>query len=176
MPLEAIRYQEGQALQVLDQLQLPHVETYDDVRTAEEGWQSIKSMRVRGAPAIAVVAALALAVEINDLQEANKLSKVAEEVEIFINEKLDYLVTSRPTAVNLSDAAQKLKAGVKKAAHAEGATGSSVAEAYKTQAKAMLEADVQDNRNIGKFGADWIVEKTVGPSGKVAVLTHCNTG
>lgn len=80
--LQAIRYQRGK-LEVLDQLRLPHEFVYDDVTTCEEAFDCIKSMRVRGtytqvleysdcneaycglgAPAIAIVAALALAVEL----------------------------------------------------------------------------------------------------------------
>lgn len=179
MPLEAIKYDEGSALLVLDQLQLPHVQIFDEVRTAEDGWHSIKAMRVRGAPAIAVVAALSLAVELADLQAAHKLSSVAEEVELFIIEKLDYLVTSRPTAVNLSDAAHKLKKGVEAAARTNGASGNTVAAEYKKLAKNMLQDDIKDNRNIGKHGADWIVEQCVRQKqglDKVSILTHCNTG
>lgn len=61
--LEAIKYSRGR-LDVLDQLRLPHEHHYDEVSTCEEAFDCIKSMRVRGAPAIAIVAALALAVEL----------------------------------------------------------------------------------------------------------------
>lgn len=61
--LEAIKYSRGH-LAVLDQLRLPHEHHYDDVATCEEAFDCIKAMRVRGAPAIAIVAALALAVEL----------------------------------------------------------------------------------------------------------------
>lgn len=62
--LEAIKYTRGR-LDVLDQLRLPHEHHYDEVATCEEAFDCIKSMRVRGAPAIAIVAALALAVELH---------------------------------------------------------------------------------------------------------------
>ena len=61
--LQAIKYSRGR-LDVLDQLRLPHEHHYDEVSTCEEAFDCIKSMRVRGAPAIAIVAALALAVEL----------------------------------------------------------------------------------------------------------------
>jgi methylthioribose-1-phosphate isomerase len=61
--LQAIRYERGN-LEVLDQLRLPHEFVYDAVGTCEEAFDSIRQMRVRGAPAIAIVAALALAVEL----------------------------------------------------------------------------------------------------------------
>lgn len=63
--LQAIRYTRGQLL-VLDQLRLPHEHHYDEVKTSEEAFDSIRSMRVRGAPAIAIVAALAHAVELHN--------------------------------------------------------------------------------------------------------------
>jgi methylthioribose-1-phosphate isomerase len=130
-------------------------------------------MRTRGAPAIAIVAALALAVELVNM----KLSPIAEEVKIFILEKLDYLVTSRPTAVNLADAARKLKSTVEEAAGKEEANGESVREAYVEAAQNMLVDDVSDNENIGKHGAEWIVKNTeAGKKGQLSMLTHCNTG
>ncbi|KAK6434663.1 S-methyl-5-thioribose-1-phosphate isomerase [Oleoguttula sp. CCFEE 5521] len=169
MVLEAIRYTPGN-LQVLNQLKLPHQEEYDEVRSAEGGWHAIKEMRTRGAPAIAIVAALSLAVEL----QSTKLSDKAEEVQAFIIEKLQYLVTSRPTAVNLADASRKLSKIVSNAAKQGGSDGKSVVKAYCDAAAQMLIDDVSDNQAIGKYGAEWIT-KTVG-EGRVSVLTHCNTG
>lgn len=62
--LQAIKYTRGR-LDVLDQLRLPHESHYDEVSNCEEAFDCIKAMRVRGAPAIAIVAALALAVELH---------------------------------------------------------------------------------------------------------------
>lgn len=169
MVLVAIRYEESH-LQILNQLKLPHQEAYDEIRNAEDGWHAIKDMRTRGAPAIAIVAALSLAVELQD----NAISDTAEEVAAFITEKLDYLVTSRPTAVNLADAAKKLKKVIESAAGANGASGAAVSKAYCDAAAQMLIDDVSDNESIGKYGAEWIA-KTAG-GGPVSVLTHCNTG
>jgi methylthioribose-1-phosphate isomerase len=70
--LEAIKYERGR-LEVLDQLRLPHAFHYDAVSTAEEAFDCIKSMRVRGAPAIAIVAALALAVELGNGSDSKPL-------------------------------------------------------------------------------------------------------
>lgn len=169
MVLEAIRYRPG-SLQILNQLKLPHQEEYDEIKSAEDGWHAIKDMRTRGAPAIAIVAALSLAVELHN----NKLSDIAEEVGAFVVEKLDFLVTSRPTAVNLADAARKLKKVTETAASSDGATADAVVKAYCDAAARMLIDDVSDNQAIGKHGAEWI-EKVSG-GGQVSVLTHCNTG
>ncbi|KAF2141784.1 uncharacterized protein K452DRAFT_326843 [Aplosporella prunicola CBS 121167] len=176
MVLQAIKYKRGE-LQILDQLKLPHAEVYDDIHTSTDAWHAIKEMRTRGAPAIAIVAALALAVEVETIARKNELSSVAEEVKVFIVEKLDYLVTSRPTAVNLADAARKLKKTVETVAAKDGASGASVKDAYVEAAEKMLVDDVSDNEAIGKHGADWIVSNTeAGKIGPVSVLTHCNTG
>lgn len=170
MVLEAIRYVPGR-LQILNQLKLPHQEEYDEIKGSEDGWYAIKEMRTRGAPAIAIVAALALAVELQNTQISNQ----AAEVEAFIIEKLDYLVTSRPTAVNLADAARKLKKIVSAVAKESDRDGAAVKKWYCDAAEQMLVADVSDNMGIGKYGAEWIV-KAAGEGGKVSVLTHCNTG
>ena len=169
MVLQAIKYSEG-TLHILNQLKLPHQEEYDEICSAEDGWHAIKDMRTRGAPAIAIVAALSLAVEL----QRSKLSENAEEVAAFIIEKLDYLVTSRPTAVNLADAARKLRKIVQSAARANSSSSATVSQAYCKSATQMLVDDVSDNEGIGKHGAEWIT-KTAG-GGTVSVLTHCNTG
>jgi methylthioribose-1-phosphate isomerase len=172
MVLQAIKYSRGQ-LEILDQLKLPHAEEYDNIYSSTDAWHAIKEMRTRGAPAIAIVAALSLAVELTNM----KLSSVAEEVQVFVTEKLDYLVTSRPTAVNLADAAGKLRNVTQQAAEQDGATGDSVREAYVQAAEQMLVDDVSDNENIGKHGAEWIMKNSeAGKKGPVSMLTHCNTG
>ncbi|EYE93514.1 S-methyl-5-thioribose-1-phosphate isomerase [Aspergillus ruber CBS 135680] len=176
MTLQAIRYTNGD-LTIIDQLKLPFVEEYIPIRTAEEGWHAIKEMRVRGAPAIAIVAALALASEVHQLVNNKKLSAAAEEVRIFIVEKLHYLVTSRPTAVNLSDAAHKLEVLVTERASTAGSAGHDVATAFIRAAEHMMVKDVEDNKKIGQNGAQWILANAL-KSGlsKASILTHCNTG
>ena len=151
-------------------------------------------MSVRGAPAIAIVAALSIAVELavvggerhagegenndDDGDDAARLNSAAEVAKIDIFRKLDYLVTSRPTAVNLADAARKLRRVVERAAERAGATRGSVQEAYIEAAERMLVDDVEDNERIGRYGAEWIVGNCERgkEDGKVSVLTHCNTG
>ena len=176
MVLQAIKYERG-SLQVLDQLRLPHAEVYDEIRSSKDAWHAIKEMRTRGAPAIAIVAALALAVEIEQIVSEGKLSNIAEEVAAFIIEQLDYLITSRPTAVNLADAARKLKNTVEQVANSGSADGTAVKDAYVQAAEKMLTDDVSDNEAIGKHGAEWIKENTrEGRRGSISILTHCNTG
>ena len=142
--------------------------------TAEDGWQAIRHMRTRGAPAIAIVATLSLAVELG----ASKISGgTAAEARDFIHGRLAYLITSRPTAVNLEDAARKLGIVVDEAAALEGADRASVVGAYILAAQAMLQKDVQDNEAIGRYGAQWIAKNAGHASArKFNVVTHCNTG
>jgi methylthioribose-1-phosphate isomerase len=173
--LEAIRYtNDGQPrLEILDQLQLPHKSHYDAILTAEDGWQAIRHMRTRGAPAIAIVAALSLAVELG----AAKIGGGAAEARDFTRERLAHLVTSRPTAVNLEDAARKLGAVVDEVAAREGADAGSVVAAYVRAAEEMLKKDVQDNEAIGRYGAEWIAKNaSCATARKFNVITHCNTG
>lgn len=96
MALESIRYAEGK-LDILDQLLLPAQNKYLSVKGVEDGWKVINRMQVRGAPAIAIVGCLSLAVELFNEQFSDKKSLRQE-----IEGKLNYLVSARPTAVNVS--------------------------------------------------------------------------
>ena len=171
MVLQAIKYSRG-SLQILDQLRVPHEEAYINIQSIQDAWDAIHHMQVRGAPAIAIVAALSVAVCL--LQPSAEGMRGSES----ICQNLNHLVTSRPTAVNLSDAVKKLQAVVRHAEAKAGATDLSINEAYILAAEQMLVDDVQDNENIGRFGADWILRHTrlVYPGGKLSVVTHCNTG
>ena len=170
--LEAIRYTRG-SLQLLDQLKLPGETVFMDVADCDACWTMIRDMNVRGAPAIAIAAALALAVDL----EASKASFTSSaETSAFVAKKLDHLFTSRPTAVNLGEAVQRLKASASALANA-GASGADAAEQIITECEAMLADDVAANRAIGAFGADALCA-AVGkaPGAPLRVLTHCNTG
>ncbi|PIA27628.1 hypothetical protein AQUCO_07600058v1 [Aquilegia coerulea] len=167
--LQAICYKRG-SLKLLDQTKLPLESTYLDVRNSVDGWNTIRDMVVRGAPAIAIAAALSLAVEAFNMQPYNGTS---EEAASFLVNKLDYLVSSRPTAVNLSDAAIKLKDIISKAAASGDAK--SVFQAYIEAAETMLKDDVASNKAIGSYGASFIKD-TLKDLKSVSILTHCNTG
>ncbi|KAH7417288.1 Methylthioribose-1-phosphate isomerase [Cadophora sp. MPI-SDFR-AT-0126] len=202
--LQAIKYSRGK-LEVLDQLKLPHEFVYDSVETCEEAFDCIKAMRVRGAPAIAIVAALALAVEL----EAKKDGTSSKDHLVkFIGSRLDFLMGSRPTAVDLSNAIKLLKKQSSEAASASTTSDATAAcaeirQAYIDTAEKILEDDLATNRKIGRYGAEYLrrqqmpiltpVDKsdelryyTTSPPGtqgapdrtyrKISVLTHCNTG
>ncbi|ESZ99195.1 putative Methylthioribose-1-phosphate isomerase [Sclerotinia borealis F-4128] len=199
--LEAIKYGRGR-LEVLDQLRLPHEFVYDNVSTCEEAFDSIKSMR---APAIAIVAALALAVELHHKKDD---SKTKQETIQYINKRLDYLLGSRPTAVDLSNAIKLLKRVSQSAAETTYAKDGSAAcadvrKGYIDAAEKILEDDLTNNLAIGRYGAEYLRRQQM-PIGwtendedyskyfttsppctqgapdqtyrKLSVLTHCNTG
>lgn len=89
MVLEAIRYTRG-SLQLLEQRRLPLETEWVDIRNAEDGWTAIRDMTVRGAPAIAIAAALSLAVEL--VADGTQFDGASEALD-HINAKLDYLAT-----------------------------------------------------------------------------------
>ncbi|KAI5299249.1 hypothetical protein KEM56_003394 [Ascosphaera pollenicola] len=177
--LQSISYDPATgSLKILDQLLLPHKQAYIDVSTVEDGWRVIKNMNVRGAPAIAIVAVLSLAAEIHSQTAADALPSDPAEVARVLAQKLKYLATSRTTAVNLNEAVVKLSRRAEELAGNGDVTGKDVANDYLAAAVQMIEDDIQTNKNIGKHGAEWIVKNARGDAetGKVAVLTHCNTG
>ncbi|KAK8050086.1 hypothetical protein PG994_011816 [Apiospora phragmitis] len=135
-------------------------------------------MRVRGAPAIAIVAALAHAVE---LQNGAGPSSSAADTISYIDSRLDYLYESRPTAVDLGNAITNLKKvvrGVDVSSLDQDAARSAIVNAYIEAAEEILRKDTETNLKIGSHGAEWLLENAPIKSaeGKVAVLTHCNTG
>ncbi|KAI1120858.1 hypothetical protein F5Y10DRAFT_257566 [Nemania abortiva] len=175
--LQAIRYTRGK-LEVLDQLRLPHEHHYDDVATSEEAFDCIKSMRVRGAPAIAIVAALAHGVE---LYNGGCKASTPEETIAYVDSRLDYLKQSRPTAVDLTNAITHLKAvvrGVDVSALDHAAAKSAIVDAYIAAAEEIFRKDTATNLLIGEHGSKWLLANAPAksPEGQVSVLTHCNTG
>ncbi|KAI3316457.1 S-methyl-5-thioribose-1-phosphate isomerase [Xylariaceae sp. AK1471] len=171
--LQAIRYTRGK-LEVLDQLRLPHENHYDEVSTSEEAFDCIKAMRVRGAPAIAIVAALAHGVE---LYHGSCKASTPEETISYIDSRLDYLKQSRPTAVDLTNAITNLKSTVR-AQDVAAAGKSAIVDAYIAAAEEIFRKDTETNLLIGEHGSKWLLDNAPVKSseGKVSVLTHCNTG
>ena len=187
-------------LSVLDQLLLPNTKTYIPVQDAETAWSVIRTMQIRGAPLIAIVALLGLAVDLytnprtieelnNIMADTDESDDVGRTLVAFIQKKMEYLKGSRPTAVNLSNALEEVDQEMTKALkdyHADGSSSISVKDcllkAVLDYAEFMLDRDVSDNRSIGKFGAQAIVETKRknkvedGGSDKVHLVTICNTG
>ncbi|TYJ24967.1 hypothetical protein E1A91_A07G016000v1 [Gossypium mustelinum] len=168
--LRSISYKRG-SLQLLDQRKLPLETVYLDIQDATDGWNAIRDMVVRGVPAIAIAAAFSLAVEVANFKDFNGTS---EEAASFIELKLEYLVSSRPTAVNLSDAAKKLIEITSNVASTS-TMPESVFQAYIEAAEIMLDDDVASNKAIGSYGSRFLRDQQkIVP--RFSVLTHCNTG
>lgn len=170
--LEAIKYARG-SLALLDQLALPTETKYIDIPTCDDAWTAIKEMNVRGAPAIAIAAALALAVE---LDAKRGTFATVEDVEAFASERFDHMFTSRPTAVNLGEARSRIKA-LASALNAEGVDAATAVEKLVTACEAMLAEDVESCKAIGRHGAEALLRSVNAKDGEqITVMTCCNTG
>ncbi|POS84191.1 hypothetical protein EPUL_002120 [Erysiphe pulchra] len=194
--LQAIVYNRNK-LEVLDQLRLPHELIYDNILTCEDAFKSIVSMRVRGAPAIALVAVLSLAVELEQKRDG---SETKEELTTYINARLNYLLESRPTAVDLSNAIKTLKevshlASLKCTSNSLDACNE-IRRIYIERAEKILDDDLLTNLAIGRYGVEYLKEQLLpihtppinekdssvllgteaGIDRRLSVLTHCNTG
>ncbi|CAG9765047.1 unnamed protein product [Ceutorhynchus assimilis] len=171
MSLQSIKYDpETNNLEILDQLLLPATTRYVKVRGVEDGWKAINKMQVRGAPAIAIVGCLSLAVEMqNDKFETKK--QFRQEVE----GKLNYLVSSRPTAVNMKTAAEELIDLANQLSKDECVGLDDMKNKFLSTIQQMLAKDIADNKAIGDNGAKEILSHVAGDS-LVRVITHCNTG
>eukprot|EP00405_Crypthecodinium_cohnii_P051193 CAMPEP_0206589434 /NCGR_PEP_ID=MMETSP0325_2-20121206/38922_1 /ASSEMBLY_ACC=CAM_ASM_000347 /TAXON_ID=2866 /ORGANISM="Crypthecodinium cohnii, Strain Seligo" /LENGTH=390 /DNA_ID=CAMNT_0054097995 /DNA_START=37 /DNA_END=1212 /DNA_ORIENTATION=- len=179
--LRSLIYAPG-SLQILDQLKVPQSKEYVAVPNAEAAWSVVKKMQVRGAPLIAIVSALGLAVEASERKKkiaAGASAGDAEAEATWLKGKMDYLRTSRPTAVNLFNAMDELTALVLEKAKEKTATAASVLECYIDAAETMLEADLAANKALGENGADAVLAamaKAGVTDRKARVLTICNTG
>lgn len=166
------KVEDGKAsLSVLDQLLLPHETKYVPVHNVEDAWDAIRSMRIRGAPLIAIVAILGLSVDLTSNEKTIQELSAANDVKLYIYGKMEYLKTSRPTAVNLFNAMEELKTIVQNAP----SSGEEIVNTIITHAQFMLERDVSDNKAIGTHGAEDLLSRHTHQDG-VRLVTICNTG
>lgn len=171
--LESIKYTRG-SLRLLDQRRLPLETVFDDITSVQDIWVAIREMRVRGAPAIAVSAALGLAVATQREFQAHPSLTVGDLIS-FILKQCDYLITSRPTAVNLANTLCALKAELQAGDPSSFSTPQAVVDRFTEMAEQVFKEDVAYNEGIMRHGAAHILRRV--PSGKrVSVLTICNTG
>lgn len=166
MPLEAIIWKDRQ-LKILDQLLLPMENKYLSVNNINEGCKVIRNMQVRGAPAIAIVGCLSLATELNQTPFSSK-----SELKSWVAEQLEILISARPTAINIKNAAESLLDKTYILHENESSVEEMKAQIIKS-CENMLEEDVNTNKAIGELGATAILKLS---SKKVQLLTHCNTG
>ncbi|MDY3986382.1 MAG: S-methyl-5-thioribose-1-phosphate isomerase [Peptoniphilaceae bacterium] len=152
---------------IIDQTLLPNTEKRIALRTREEIWEAIKKLRVRGAPAIGVCAAYGMAVLANQYAESDM-----EAFRKHFHEDKEYLASSRPTAVNLFWALNRME----KIVEANGSRSiQDLVEALYAEAEAIREEDVAISRSIGEIGFQ-IMEKLKKPGVELGIETHCNAG
>lgn len=153
-------------LELLDQRRLPTETVYINCQTVPQLWDCIKTLAVRGAPAIGVSAAYGVCIAAKDITEDKTLTQAAE----YLDQQIDYLATSRPTAVNLFWALERMRKTIQvfieQNDHAE---ISDLQNRLLTEADQICHEDKQMCEAIGKFGEQFIPQNG-------AVLTHCNAG
>lgn len=93
-----------------------------------------------------------------------------------IEGKLNYLISARPTAVNMKLAADELLELAIKLSRDETFSPAEMKKKFIDKTVLMLDKDITDNKSIGKFGAEAILANLQTDNGSVKVLTHCNTG
>ncbi|XP_064557018.1 methylthioribose-1-phosphate isomerase [Zonotrichia leucophrys gambelii] len=172
MALESLRYRRG-SLEVLNQRLLPGQLRYERVGGVERAWGAIRDMEVRGAPAIALLGCLSLAVELAGGAGPQEDLGALEE---FVGQRLGFLLSARPTAANLGREAERLRGWLrKKVQETPGVTPQELRQSIIEYIEGLLAKDRRDNRSIGAHGAEHILGRVPG-GGPVTLLTHCNTG
>lgn len=155
--IRAIRW-EADHLSLLDQRALPITETYLDYYDAPAVADAIRSMVVRGAPAIGITAAYGVV-----LAARQHLAQSPQRWRALLAADMEVLAASRPTAVNLFWALARMRRVLEQAPDA------TALDSLLHEAMAIQDEDIAANFAMGEAGASLI-------SGHGAVLTHCNTG
>ena len=152
---------ENNALVIIDQTRLPNEEIILSLKTKEEIFSAIKELKLRGAPCIGVCAAIAMAVLSNDSETVDSESFFCE-----FEENINYLLSARPTAVNLYWGLNEMK---KVIYSCKGESLDNIKKALNIKALEILENDIKTCRAIGENGLPLI-------DGVDGILTHCNAG
>ena len=160
MSFRTIQWRDDKVV-MLDQTLLPGEEIYNEYGDYREVAEAIKGMIIRGAPAIGVAAAMGIALGARDI--------IADTFESFyqqLNNVCDVMGKTRPTAVNLFWAIERMKRVAAENRHLEIAELRTILEEEAIRVEA---EDLQICRDIGRYGAPLIPENAT-------VLTHCNAG
>jgi methylthioribose-1-phosphate isomerase len=165
-PIPTLHWQgdiEG-TLVLLDQKLLPTKTELVVCTNVDEVWIAIQELSVRGAPAIGIAAAYGVCLGAQVALDTELLPMQSR-----VRQVCDYLVESRPTAVNLTWALARMCAVTEQASDCN---PRELAEALLAEARAIHAEDAQMCADIGRHGADLLAEFPVG----AGILTHCNTG
>ncbi len=154
---------------MVDQTKFPYSFEYVNITKGDKMFDAIKTMIVRGAPAIGIAGAHGVVLYAQELAEQNL---PIEEFCSKLLEKADYMASARPTAVNLMWAVEKQKEIIKKYCHSELDSESVITklvDELRINGKKLEEEDIAINKKIGDYGAEVV------PKG-ATILTHCNAG
>ena len=132
-------------IEMLDQRELPHREVWEKMTTVTEVAEGIRAMKIRGAPAIGIAAAFGVAFGVRDRGH-------------FFDEMFEQLAATRPTAVNLFWALERMR-GLGEVDYAR----------CLAEARAIMAEDIENNLTMGRIGAELFTRSS-------KILTHCNTG
>ena len=152
-----------EGVEMLDQRLLPTEEKWLLLKTYDDVAKGIKDMVVRGAPAIGVSAAYGIA-----LGAKTFVGTSVDDLEEELDYVCDVIGKTRPTAVNLFWAIDRMKRTFQKA-RSEGKSFSEIKQILADEAKAIHDEDIESQRLIAKFGGELIEDNST-------VLTHCNAG
>jgi len=158
--IPTVEWREG-TVRLLDQSRLPEQVEVLVCRDYQTVARAIRELRVRGAPAIGVTAALGVALGAQSLTEVRY-----EEFAKAVNEICDHLAATRPTAVNLFWAIERMKQTL---AGSRGETVAVIKRRLLDEAQRLLEEDIAMNKAMGRHGAELIRDGQT-------ILTHCNAG
>ena len=150
---------ENNIVKIIDQTKLPHQFIIKDLKTVKDSINAIKTMEVRGAPLIGATAAYGLVLSILEKNDQSFLKKSSED-----------LIASRPTAINLKWAVDRM---MKKLSSIN---SNEILKVALEEAKAIIEEDVMFCKNIGVNGLKIIEEISNKKKDTVNILTHCNAG
>ena len=153
----------GDGVVMIDQRKLPSVEVYVTCTTATEVAKAIKTMVIRGAPAIGVAAAMGIAIGMRK-SKATGTKQFATEFQ----KTCDLMAATRPTAVNLFWAIDRMKGMFAEAAQA-GCSVDEIRQRLDAEARRIHDEDVESCRSIGAHGATLVPDTA-------NILTHCNAG
>jgi len=154
---------ENDAVVMIDQRKLPAQEIYVRCKTAPEVARAIKTMVIRGAPAIGVAAAMGIALGVRTSKSTGTQKLAAEFYKI-----CELMASTRPTAVNLFWAIERMKQSFAAGAEA-GESVAQLQDRLDREAGAIHDEDVASCRAMGAFGAEVV-------PADARILTHCNAG
>ena len=153
----------GDSVVMIDQRKLPASEIYVTCTTAADVARAIKTMIIRGAPAIGVAAAMGIALGMRRSKATGTKQFTTEFQRI-----CDLMAATRPTAVNLFWAIDRMKCAFAEAAQAGGSVAD-ITRRLETEAQTIHDEDVASCRSMGSHGATLVPEAAT-------ILTHCNAG